>query len=105
MKLSEQVKPISYFKDNAAKVISDIAESREPLIITQDGKATCVVQDIKSYEEERNTNALLKILALGRKQIADGKVRSARAVFAEWDKTILKSDRCRGNAYIHLSDL
>lgn len=90
MKLSEQVKPISYFKDNAARVISDITESRLPLIITQNGEATCVVQDIKSYEEERNTIALLKILAMGRKQIAEGKVRPARAVFAELDKTILK---------------
>ncbi len=90
MKLSEQIKPISYFKDNAAKAISDITASREPLIITQNGEATCVVQDIKSYEEERNTIALLKILAMGRKQIAAGKVRPARAVFAELDKTILK---------------
>ena len=90
MKLSEQVKPISYFKDNAAKVISDITESREPLIITQNGEATCVVQDIKSYEEERNTIALLKMLAMGRKQIAEGKVRPTRSVFAELDKTILK---------------
>ena len=90
MKLSEQVKPISYFKDKAAKVINDITRSGEPLIITQNGEATCVVQDIKSYEEERNTIALLKILAMGRKQIAEGKVRPARAVFAELDKAILK---------------
>ncbi len=90
MKLSEQVKPISYFKDNAAKVIADISESREPLIITQNGEATCVVQDIKSYEENRNTMALLKILAMGRKQIEQGKFRQARKVFAEMDKKFLK---------------
>ncbi len=90
MKLSEQVKPISYFKDNAAKVIADISESREPLIITQNGEATCVVQDIKSYEENRNTMALLKILAMGRKQIEQGKFRQARKVFAEMDKEFLK---------------
>jgi prevent-host-death family protein len=90
MKLSEQVKPISYFKDNAAKVITDITESREPLIITQNGEATCVVQDIRSYEENSNTIALLKILAMGRKQIAEGKLRPARAVFADMDKDFLK---------------
>ncbi len=90
MKLSEQVKPISYFKDNAAKVISDITASREPLIITQNGEATCVVQDIKSFEEIGNTIALLKILAMGRKQIEEGKVRPARKVFAELDRKFLK---------------
>ena len=35
MRLSEQVKPISYFKDNAAKAISEMTETREPLIIIQ----------------------------------------------------------------------
>jgi prevent-host-death family protein len=90
MKLSAQVKPISYFKDNAAKVITDITESREPLIITQNGEATCVVQDIRSFEENRDTMALLKILAMGKKQIDEGKVRPARAVFADMDKALLK---------------
>lgn len=90
MKLSEQVKPISYFKDNAAKAITDITESRAPLIITQNGEATCVVQDIKSYEETSNTIALLKILAMGRKQIEEGKFRKAKTVFAEMDKAFLK---------------
>lgn len=90
MKLSEQVKPISYFKNNAAKVISDITASREPLIITQNGEATCVVQDIKSFEETSNTIALLKILAMGRKQIEDGKIRPARKVFAGLDRKFLK---------------
>lgn len=90
MRLSEQVKPISYFKDNAAKAISEMTETREPLIITQNGEATCVIQDIKSYEESKNTMALLKLLALGREQIEKGKFKPAREVFARMDKEILK---------------
>jgi prevent-host-death family protein len=90
MKYSEQIKPISYFKDNAAKVIADITESREPLIITQNGEATCVVQDIRSYEEDKETLALLKLLAMGRKQIEEGKVRLASEVFADMDKEFLE---------------
>ncbi len=90
MRLSEQVKPISYFKDNAAKAISEMTETREPLIITQNGEATCVIQDIKSYEESKNTMALLKLLALGRGQIETGKFKPAREVFKRMDKEILK---------------
>ncbi len=90
MRLSEQVKPISYFKDNAAKAISEMTETREPLIITQNGEATCVIQDIKSYEESKNTMALLKLLALGRAQIETGKFKPAREVFERMDKEILK---------------
>lgn len=88
MRLSEQIKPISYFKDNAARVIAEMTETREPLIITQNGEATCVIQDIKSYEDDKNTLALLKILAMGRKQIEEGKFKPAREVFEKMNKDI-----------------
>lgn len=77
MKLSSQIKPISYFKANAAEIVRELAENRQPLVITQNGEATAVVQDIASYEETQETMALLKILALGNRQIEDGKVVSA----------------------------
>ena len=88
MRLSEQIKPISYFKDNAARAIAEMTETREPLIITQNGEATCVIQDIKSYEDDKNTLALLKILAMGRKQIEEGKFKPAREVFEKMNKDI-----------------
>jgi prevent-host-death family protein len=82
---SQQIKPISYLKDNAAKVVAEITRSREPLIITQNGEATFVVQDIKSWEQQQQTMALLKILALGKQQIERGEVHLAEDVFAELD--------------------
>lgn len=88
MRLSEQIKPISYFKDNAAKAITEMTATREPLIITQNGEATCVIQDIKSDEDVRNTLALLKIVAMGRQQIEAGKFKPAREVFARMDREI-----------------
>ncbi|MBR7745915.1 type II toxin-antitoxin system Phd/YefM family antitoxin [Undibacterium baiyunense] len=90
MRFSERVKPISYFKDNAAKAIAEMTETHEPLIITQNGEATCAIQDFKSYEDTKNTMALLKILALGRKQIEEGQFKPAREVFAKIDKEILE---------------
>ena len=69
MKLSTQIKPISYLKCHAAEVIRNIAQQREPLIITQNGEAKVVLQDIASYEQTQETMALLKILALGNRQI------------------------------------
>ena len=89
MRFSEQIKPISYFKDNAAKAITEMTASGEPLIITQNGEATCVIQDIKSYEDDKNTLALLKLLAIGRKQIEEGKFKPAREVFGKMDKELL----------------
>jgi prevent-host-death family protein len=74
MKLSTQIKSISYLKANAAEVVRRLAEKREPLVITQNGEAKAVMQDVASYEQTQETLALLKILALGNRQIEEGKV-------------------------------
>ena len=77
MRLSNQIKPISYLKANAAEIIRHLAEDGDPLIITQNGEAKVIIQDIESYEQTQETMALLKILALGNHQIEEGKVISA----------------------------
>lgn len=86
MKYASRIKPISYLKANAAKVVRGLAESREPMIITQNGEATAVIQDIASYEKAQETLALLKILALGEQQVREGKVAPASEVFARLRK-------------------
>ena len=78
MKYSDQIKPISYLKANTAEILRRIAERGEPLVITQNGVAKAVVQDIATYEQTQETMALLKILALGNRQIQDGKVVPAK---------------------------
>lgn len=77
MKLSSQIKPISYLKAHAAEIVRNLGEQREPLVITQNGEAKVVLQDIESYEQTQETLALLKILALGTRQIEEGKVQPA----------------------------
>lgn len=80
MKLSSQIKPISYLKAHAAEIVRNLGKKREPLVITQNGEAKVVIQDIESYEQTQDTMALLKILALGNRQIEEGKVQSAAEV-------------------------
>ncbi|VVN75668.1 type II toxin-antitoxin system Phd/YefM family antitoxin [Pseudomonas fluorescens] len=86
MKLSSQIKPISYLKSHTAEIVKTITESREPLVITQNGEAKLVVMDVKSFEEQEDTMALLKLLAMGNREIDEGKFRDAEDVFAELDK-------------------
>ena len=86
MRLSTQVKPISYLKSHAAEIIDTITENREPLLITQNGEAKLVVMDVKSYEEQEETLAMLKILALGNREIEQGRFRPAADVLAELDE-------------------
>ena len=82
MRYSSQIKPISYLKANAAEVLAQLTERREPLVITQNGEAKAVLQDIASFEETQETLALLKILALGNAEIEGGKVKPVGEVVA-----------------------
>ncbi len=82
MKLSQQIKPISYLKAHAAEVVRNLATQAEPVVITQNGEAKAVIQDIKCYEQTQQTMALLKMLALGQRQIEEGKVQPAGDVVA-----------------------
>jgi prevent-host-death family protein len=86
-----RVKPISYVKANAADLIRELKENGEPLVITQNGEATAVMQDVASYEATQETLALLKILALGRRQVEEGRTFPADEVFRR-----LRKRRSRG---------
>lgn len=80
MRYSTQVKPISYLKANAAEVLSQLTELREPMLITQNGEAKAVLQDVASFEATQETLALLKLLALGNHEIEKGKVKPVAEV-------------------------
>ena len=82
MKLSSQIKPISYLKSHAAEIVRTLGDQGEPLIITQNGEAKAVLQGIDSYEQMQETVALLKILALGTSEIEAGQVQPATEVVA-----------------------
>jgi len=82
VRYSSQVKPISWLKANAAEVLAQLAEQREPMVITQNGEAKAVLQDIASYEDAQETLALLKILALGNQELEAGQVTPVADVVA-----------------------
>ncbi len=75
MRYSSQIKSISYLKANAAEVLEELGEQRTPLVITQNGEAKAVLQDVASYDETQETLALLKILVLGNRQVDQGRVK------------------------------
>ena len=82
MRYTSRIKPISYLKANAAEVLTDLAENRKPLIITQNGEAKAVLQDVASFEETQETLAVLKILALGQQDVEAGRLKPVADVVA-----------------------
>lgn len=83
MRYSTQVKSISYLKANAAEMLQQLAELREPVLITQNGEAKAVLQDVASYEEMQETLALLKLLAMGDREVEDGLVQPMAEAVAD----------------------
>lgn len=88
MKLSESVKPISYFKSHASEVIRDVVEHHSSVVITLNGEAKAILQDIREYEKTQESMAMLKILALSKKSLDEGKLKPARGAFKDLRKRI-----------------
>jgi len=72
MKFSEAIKPISYLKAHASEVVRDVSNNQKTLVITHNGEAKVVLQDVKIYEKTQESIALLKILALSGKEMKLG---------------------------------
>jgi len=86
MKLSESVKSISYLKANAANLIDEINKNQKTYVITQNGEAKVIVQDIKMYEKIQETLAMLKLLAMTNEQSKDAD--DIRSTFNELKKEL-----------------
>ena len=92
MKLSESVKPISYLKAHASEILRDLTNSQKTMVITQNGEAKAVLQDIKSYEEMQESLALLKILAMSTKSKDKKKYKAIKNSFTDIRKKIDQSE-------------
>ena len=88
MKLSSSVKPISYLKTHASKIIRELSDHQGTLIVTHNGQAKAVVQDIHTYEKTQETLALLKILARSQENVRLGKAKSLDETFASLEQRI-----------------
>ena len=92
MKLSEAVKPISYLKAHASELVREISEHGKTLVITLNGEAKIVMQDLHSYEQTMESLALLKMLAISSSSKKEGKFKTVRQAFAKLDRRISKAE-------------
>ena len=81
MQLSQDIKPISYLKAKTATVINDVNENQRTIIITQNGEAKAVVQDIKSYENLQNSLNLLKLIVQSENDIENDRTIEQEEMF------------------------
>ena len=82
MKYSASIKPISFLKTHASEVIREVSANRGTMIITHNGEAKVIVQDVHLFEETQESLALLKILAQSSQSIEQGRYQPASQSFA-----------------------
>ena len=88
MNLSQDIKPISYLKSKTADVINSVTETKRSVIITQNGEAKVVVQDIKSYENIQNSLNLLKLIIQSENDIERENTTPQDKVFNDLEKKL-----------------
>lgn len=81
--LSQDIKPISYIKTNAADMMRYVNDNKNPIVITQNGEAKAVLVDIESYQKMQDAFTLLKIVQLSEKDVRAGNFKDSKEVFSE----------------------
>ena len=88
MHLSQDIKPISYLKAKTADVINSVNENQRAIIITQNGEAKAVIQDIKSYENLQNSLNLLKLIVQSENDIENNEVIEQDKMFENLEQKL-----------------
>jgi len=96
MQLHSDIKPISWLKNNAKQLIETVAETGNPMVITQNGEAKAVVMNVKAYDQMQESLALLRMLADSAHDVEAGQLRDADAVFADIRTMIAEKRDGRG---------
>ncbi|WP_103680888.1 type II toxin-antitoxin system Phd/YefM family antitoxin [Alkalispirochaeta sphaeroplastigenens] len=93
MNFSEDIKPISYIKTNAADMLKRVNETHNPIVITQNGEAKAVLLDTESYQDMRNSLGILKLLTESEKDIENRSIHDQDEVFKEIEEKLIKNNK------------
>ena len=88
MNLSSDIKPISYLKSKTTEVINEANENKRVIIITQNGEAKVVIQDIKTYENMQNSINLLKLIVQSENDIENKNIVNQEEMFSNLEKKL-----------------
>ena len=88
MDASKDVEPITTLKRDASELIERARERRSPILITQNGKPTAVLQDVASFERQRQALLLLKVVAQGERDYEAGRTLTAEQARRRFQKKL-----------------
>lgn len=90
------ITPISKFRADAPTVIDQLSDTGQPIGLTQHGVVKAVIMSTETYQDLRNTNAMLKLIALGDNDIRSGNHRPAKEALGEMRTMVAKAEAENG---------
>jgi prevent-host-death family protein len=78
LRVEQDVRPVSAFRANAAKLIEQVQANKRALVLTQRGRSAAVVLDPAEYDRLIETLELLQDVHKANAQIAAGKAVSEK---------------------------
>jgi len=87
-----KIVPITDLRQDAAAVLRRVRSLRQPLVVTQRGRAAAIMLSVEAYERSEHERQLLLMLARGEREIAAGAGHDLASVLAEAD-ALLAEDR------------
>jgi prevent-host-death family protein len=87
-----KIVPVTDLRQDAAAVLKKLKDSEEPLVITQRGRATAVLLNLDAYERAQHERELLRLLALGEREIAKGEGYSLDSILREADALLREEE-------------
>ena len=86
MSRTPKIIPISDLRQNASDVVKGVSMSKEPVFITQRGRAAAVLVSMEAYEDSQRELDVLRLLARGEKEIEAGIGHELGDVLKEADR-------------------
>ena len=90
MTLTTAIEPVTILKTKGTRLISRVRKTRQPLVLTENGKAAAVLQDAETYREQQQALLLLKFLAQGDKELREGKGITHRQAKQHFQATLAR---------------
>jgi len=86
--MSDKIISLTRFKSQAAKMLEDMHKTGTPVVLTQNGAATAVVQDVESYDRAQRALLMMKLMVQGEADVREGALSDQDSVFAALEKKL-----------------
>jgi len=87
--MSQSILSLSEFKADASRLLDKVRDEPGTLVLTQNGRARAVVEDYERYQAREQALLMLKLMAQGERDAADGRTLPQEQVFEDLRQRLL----------------